>query len=54
MTKLPIFVLPVGKGRGLQAPTRTVHGGVTGQKMQPITRGAGNPNGDKQGGENSK
>ena len=36
------------------APTRTIHGGVTGQKMQPVTRGAGKTNDDKSSGGNSK
>jgi len=52
--KRPTVVLPVGKGRTLQAPTRTIHGGVTGQKMQPVTRGAGKPNDGKSGSGNSK
>jgi hypothetical protein len=52
--KRPPIVLPVNTGKALQAPTRTIHGGVTGQKMQPITRGAGKPNDGKSGGEDSK
>jgi hypothetical protein len=52
--KRPPIVLPVSTGRTLQAPTKTVHGGVTGQKMQPITRGAGKPNDGKSGGGSAK
>jgi hypothetical protein len=41
--------------RGLQAPTRAVHGGITGQKMQPVTRGGGQGGGgDKSNGGGSK
>jgi hypothetical protein len=52
--KRPTVALPVGTGRTLQAPTKTIHGGVTGQKMQPVTRGAGKPADGKSGNGNSK
>jgi hypothetical protein len=45
---------PFGVKPIVQAPTRTIHGGVTGQKMQPVTRGAGKTNDGKSGGGNSK
>lgn len=51
VTKKSIVVIPpsVGK-RGLQIPTRSVQGGVTGQKMQPVTRGGGGQGGGKSNG----
>lgn len=48
-TKNPLAIPPLGTQRRLQAPITTVNGGITGQKMQPITRGTG---GSQSGGDN--
>jgi len=53
-TKNPTGVPLVPQQGNLQAPKRTVLDGITGQKMQPVTRGGGTQGGGKDGSKGSK